>query len=75
MADTPLDRTAGTRRIQARAGTNLGGASAHNRRVVFEALRVNGALSRAELALATQLTAQTVSNIIEEFARDGLAVP
>src|SRR6185436_180580 len=75
MADTPLDRTAGTRRIQARAGTNLGGASAHNRRVVFEALRVNGALSRAELARATQLTAQTVSNIIEEFERDGLAVP
>jgi predicted NBD/HSP70 family sugar kinase len=40
---------------------------------VFEALRVNGALSRAELARATQLTAQTVSNIIEEFERDGLA--
>jgi len=36
---------------------------------------VNGALSRAELARATQLTAQTVSNIIEEFERDGLAVP
>jgi len=75
MADTPLDRTAPARRIQARAGTNLGGASAHNRRVVFEALRVNGALSRAELARATQLTAQTVSNIIEEFERDGLAMP
>jgi predicted NBD/HSP70 family sugar kinase len=42
---------------------------------VFEALRVNGALSRAELARATQLTAQTVSNIIEEFERDGLAMP
>ena len=75
MADTPLDRTAGTRQIQGRAGTNLGGASAHNRRVVFEALRVNGTLTRAELARATQLTAQTVSNIIEEFERDGLAGP
>ena len=36
---------------------------------------MNGALSRAELARATQLTAQTVSNIIDEFERDGLAIP
>ena len=60
------------RPIVATAGTNLGGASAHNRRVVFDALRLNGALSRAEIARATQLTAQTVSNIIDQFTEAGL---
>ena len=60
------------RPIIATAGTNLGGASAHNRRVVFDALRLNGALSRAEIARATQLTAQTVSNIIDQFTETGL---
>ncbi len=63
------------RAIVATAGTNLGGASAHNRRVVFDALRLNGALSRAEIARATQLTAQTVSNIIDQFAETGLVAP
>ncbi|GGA88271.1 sugar kinase [Brucella endophytica] len=58
--------------IKATSGTNLGGASAHNRRVMVDALRLNGALSRAELARATRLTKQTVSNIIEELERDGL---
>ena len=32
------------RAIRAVAGTNLDGASAHNRRVIFDALRINGAL-------------------------------
>jgi predicted NBD/HSP70 family sugar kinase len=61
-----------TRIIRATSGTNLGGASAHNRRVMVDALRLNGALSRAELARATRLTKQTVSNIIEELERDGM---
>ena len=62
----------GIRSIRAKSGTNLGGASAHNRRIMIDALRVNGALSRADLARATGLTPQAVSNIIEELARDGL---
>ncbi|TXR46519.1 ROK family transcriptional regulator [Phyllobacterium endophyticum] len=62
----------GTRSIRAKSGTNLGGASAHNRRIMIDALRVNGALSRADLARATGLTPQAVSNIIDELARDGL---
>ena len=60
------------RSIRAKSGTNLGGASAHNRRIMIDALRVNGALSRADLARATGLTPQAVSNIIEELALDGL---
>lgn len=63
------------RQIRAKSGTNHEGTSAHNRRVTIDALRVNGALSRADLARATRLTKQTVSNIIEELERDGLVVP
>ena len=60
------------RQIRAVAGTNLDGASAHNRRVIFDALRINGTLTRADLARATQLTPQTVSNIVEGLQADGL---
>ncbi len=63
-----------TRPIRAKSGTNHEGTSAHNRRVMIDALRVNGALSRADLARATRLTKQTVSNIIEELERDGLVI-
>jgi len=62
------------RTIRATSGTNLGGASVHNRQVIVDALRVNGPLSRAELARATRLTKQTVSNIIDELERNGLVV-
>jgi predicted NBD/HSP70 family sugar kinase len=60
------------RPIRAKSGTNHEGTSAHNRRVMIDALRMNGALSRADLARATRLTKQTVSNIIEELEGDGL---
>ena len=60
--------------IRAKSGTNQEGTSAHNRRVMVEALRLNGALSRADLARATQLTKQAVSNIIEDLERDGLVI-
>jgi predicted NBD/HSP70 family sugar kinase len=62
------------RHIRAKSGTNHEGTSAHNRRVMIDALRINGALSRADLARATRLTKQTVSNIIEELALDGLVI-
>ncbi|MCQ0986299.1 ROK family transcriptional regulator [Jiella marina] len=60
--------------IRAKQGANLGGASAHNRRVVIDALRVNGALSRAQLARATHLTGQTVSNIIADLEQERLVI-
>jgi predicted NBD/HSP70 family sugar kinase len=60
------------RPIRATSGTNHEGTSAHNRRVIIDALRLNGALSRADLARATRLTKQTVSNIIEELEHVGL---
>jgi predicted NBD/HSP70 family sugar kinase len=49
------------------SGTNLAQAKSHNRRVVIEAIRTNGPLSRAAIARLTALTAQTVSNIVEEL--------
>ena len=67
-----MDRSPEERPIRARAGTNLGGASAHNRRVVIDALRLNGTLSRAELARSTHLTPQAVSNIALELKKAGL---
>ncbi|WP_438752362.1 ROK family transcriptional regulator [Pararhizobium sp. O133] len=62
------------RPIRAKSGTNQEGTSAHNRRVMIDALRLNGQLSRADLARATRLTKQTVSNIIEDLEVDGLVV-
>ena len=49
------------------AGTNLEQAKSHNRRVVIEAVRTHGALSRAAIARLTALSSQTVSNIVEEL--------
>jgi predicted NBD/HSP70 family sugar kinase/biotin operon repressor len=62
------------RPIRATSGTNQEGTSAHNRRVMIDALRLNGQLSRADLARATKLSKQAVSNIVEELQRDGLVV-
>lgn len=57
--------------IRATPGTNQDGASAHNRRVIIDALRSNGPVSRADLARATSLTKQTVSNIVEHLTNEG----
>ncbi|BBK41905.1 sugar kinase [Allostella vacuolata] len=54
------------------AGTNLEHARSYNRRVVVETVRLHGPLSRAEIARATGLSAQTVSNIAEELLESGL---
>jgi predicted NBD/HSP70 family sugar kinase len=54
------------------AGTNLEQAKSHNRRVVIEAVRINGALSRAEIARLTALSSQTVSNIVAELEKVGM---
>lgn len=61
--------------IRTKAGANIGGASEHNRRVVMEGLRLNGAMTRAQIARATGLVPQTVSNIIEDLEREGLVLP
>ena len=57
------------------SGTNLEQAKSHNRRVVIEAIRTNGALSRASIARLTALSSQTISNIVEELERTELLRP
>ncbi|HEJ7947278.1 TPA: ROK family transcriptional regulator [Serratia liquefaciens] len=54
------------------SGTNLEHARAHNRRVVIEAIRLHGELTRAEIARLTSLTPQTVSNIATELEQAGI---
>ena len=50
-------------------GTNFGYTRVFNRRVVLEAIRLYGPISRAEIARLTSLMFQTVSNIVNEYMR------
>ncbi len=54
------------------SGTNIEHTRSFNRRVVLEAVRRHGPISRAEIARLTSLTAQTVSNIASELQEGGL---
>jgi predicted NBD/HSP70 family sugar kinase len=53
-------------------GTNAEHARQHNRRVILEAIRQAGRLTRADLTRLTSLTAQTVSNIVSELSDEGV---
>src|SRR3954465_9833871 len=53
------------------SGTNLEFARSHNRRVVMEAIRLHGRLTRADIARLTALTPQTISNIASELQKLG----
>ena len=52
-------------------GTNLGHARSFNRRVVLEAIRLHGPMSKADVARETALSVQTVANIAEELTASG----
>jgi len=70
LADGP--ENTGGRASRVILGTNVEGANAHNRRVILDAIRVNRAMSRADLARATKLSKQAVSNIVDELEREGM---
>jgi predicted NBD/HSP70 family sugar kinase len=55
-------------------GTNLDQGHAYNRRLILEAIRVHGALSRADLTRLTGLAPQTISNLSATLAEAGLVV-
>ena len=57
-----------------RHGTNHENTKDHNRRVILEVIRLHDAVSRAEIARHTSLTAQTVSNIVEDLLADGVVL-
>lgn len=53
-------------------GSNIERTRSYNRRVVLEAVRLQGPISRAEIARLTSLAPQTVSNIAKELEETGL---
>ena len=53
-------------------GSNQIGMRQYNERVVLQALRLHGALPKAELARLTGLTAQTIGLITTRLEEDGL---
>jgi predicted NBD/HSP70 family sugar kinase len=54
------------------SGTNLERAGDYNQRVVLQAIRINGPVTRAELARMTGLTAPAIANITRRLILDGL---
>jgi predicted NBD/HSP70 family sugar kinase len=54
------------------SGTNLERAGDHNQRVTLHAVRVNGPVTRTELALKTGLTPAAIANITNRLLNDRL---
>jgi predicted NBD/HSP70 family sugar kinase len=54
------------------SGTNLAHAGDHNQRVTLHAVRVNGPVTRTELALKTGLTPAAIANITNRLLNDRL---
>jgi len=52
------------------SGTNLERAGDHNQRVTLHAIRVNGPVTRAELAAMTGLTAAAIANITKRLLKE-----
>lgn len=53
-------------------GTNQDLGRPYNRRIVLEAVRLHGPISRAEIARLVALSPQTITNIVREFEEIGL---
>src|SRR5580704_14738637 len=54
------------------SGTNLERAGDHNQRVTLHAIRVNGPITRADLAGITGLTPPAIANITKRLMHDNL---
>jgi predicted NBD/HSP70 family sugar kinase len=54
------------------SGTNLERAGDHNQRVTLHAIRVNGPITRTELAVITGLTGPAIANITRRLLDDNL---
>jgi len=54
------------------SGTNLARAGDHNQRVTLHAIRVNGPITRVELANITGLTPPAIANITKRLLSEGL---
>lgn len=56
------------------SGTSLKDARAHNARIILETIRLHEPISRAEVARQTDLTPQTVSNIVKLLLDGNLVI-
>ncbi|HEV7714581.1 MAG TPA: winged helix-turn-helix transcriptional regulator, partial [Steroidobacteraceae bacterium] len=54
------------------SGTNLERAGDHNQRVTLHAIRVNGPITRTDLADITGLTPPAIANITKRLLNDDL---
>ncbi len=54
------------------SGTNLVRAGDHNQRVTLHTIRINGPVSRNDIAALTGLTVVSIANITKRLLRDGL---
>ena len=75
--DTSLELQRTESERQPRASTNLSGtnlerAGDYNQRVVLQAIRIQGLVTRAELARITGLTAPAIANITKRLLQEGL---
>jgi predicted NBD/HSP70 family sugar kinase len=69
----PIDDPASSARSASYlSGTNLARAGDHNQRVTLQAVRVNGPVTRSELALKTGLTPAAIANITNRLLNDQL---
>ncbi len=69
MSITPKGPPLTSRRT---VGSNQVGMRQYNERVVLQAIRLHGALPKADLARLTRLSAQTASAIVDGLLQDGL---
>jgi predicted NBD/HSP70 family sugar kinase len=63
-----------TPRHSSLAGTNLERAADYNQRVTLQAVRVNGEITRLDLARITGLTPPSIANITNRLLHEGLIV-
>ena len=66
------DPTSNSRSASYLSGTNLTRAGDHNQRVTLHAVRVNGPVTRTELAMKTGLTPAAIANITNRLLNDQL---
>lgn len=74
MQPSDRHRRGRQRRVQggSLSGTNLQRAADYNQRVTLEAIRVNGPITRVDLAGITGLTAPAIANITQRLLDEGL---
>ena len=72
MAEHGADDPRMQKTVPELSGTNLVRAGDHNQRVTLHAIRINGPVTRNDIAVMTGLTPPSIANITKRLLRDGL---